>query len=243
MAICKLCSKEKKLIKSHIIPKGFFDFLYPDKFDDPKRVPLSIVSTNDEYEKKSPVGIYDNGILCAECDNKIGVFDDYAQKIFLKQRPSDYPGSSEALMLINIDCGKIKMFFISLLWRASISGREEFKLINLGPLEAILKRALEDNDPMMKNDFSVISCRFGSDKLPQITNKIIQTPFCQRIDQINFSVFYLGNGYKFFIKVDSRRLIDGFEQIALDNNDDKIIILKLREYTETPEFKLMLNVV
>src|SRR3954470_151131 len=72
--LCRLCEQQKKLIKAHIIPEGFFR-----RLREGNKAPL-LVSERD-YVKRSPIGIYDSGILCANCDGIFALWDDYAQQI------------------------------------------------------------------------------------------------------------------------------------------------------------------
>jgi hypothetical protein len=63
--ICKGCGKDKKLVKSHIIPAAFFRDL-TDGEDD-----LNLVSGDQiGIAKRSRTGIYDKSILCKDCEDK-----------------------------------------------------------------------------------------------------------------------------------------------------------------------------
>ncbi len=73
--ICKLCDKEKKLIRAHIIPESFYSKGHKKLYAD------DLI-----YEKKMPKGLYDTEILCGECDNKIGKLDGLAKKILMDKK-------------------------------------------------------------------------------------------------------------------------------------------------------------
>ena len=75
--ICKLCLKEKGLLKkSHIVP----NFLYRELRDEDNafvKANLAKVTKENIY-----TGLFEPNILCAECDNVLlGKLEDYSSKI------------------------------------------------------------------------------------------------------------------------------------------------------------------
>src|ERR1700694_5389785 len=78
MSICKLCRKDKRLIRAHIIPESLYASLRSDS-----KVPRIYSNEEGIHPKRVRTGIYDSEILCAECDNTIGVWDNYAQELLL----------------------------------------------------------------------------------------------------------------------------------------------------------------
>ena len=79
--LCQLCREEKKLIKAHMIP----EFMYQDSYEDGKMLEFLGIDLKDADEGKVKYrrkGIYDNSILCKDCDNGIlNVFDNYAARV------------------------------------------------------------------------------------------------------------------------------------------------------------------
>lgn len=139
LGICKFCGQEKKLIKAHIIPKKFYVALKNDKY-------FGINSETGKYSIQQQ-GAYDSNILCGDCDNNIlGELDKEGYRVlfgdFNKYKCIlSYPQYKiYQLSIKDFDLIKLRKFFISILWRASISKLEECSKINLGPYE---KRAFE----------------------------------------------------------------------------------------------------
>ncbi len=137
--ICKFCGQEKNLIKAHIIPKKFYLGIKEDKC-------LCINSKTGEYIIQQQGG-YDSNILCGDCDNHIiGEFDKEGYRIlfgdFSKYKYIQLHPQYRIYQLDNtkFDYEKLRRFFISILWRASISKLEEWSNINLGGYE---KKAFE----------------------------------------------------------------------------------------------------
>lgn len=143
MGICKFCGQEKKLIKAHIIPKKFYLGLKYDRY-------LCINSKVGKYFVQQQGG-YDSNILCADCDNHIlGEFDKEGYRIlfgdFSKYKYVQ-PHPQYKIYQIdnaNFDYVKLRKFFISILWRVSISKLEEWSNINLGGYEKKAYEILKD---------------------------------------------------------------------------------------------------
>ncbi|MFZ2193168.1 MAG: hypothetical protein WAV31_02910 [Candidatus Moraniibacteriota bacterium] len=237
--ICKLCQKEKELTKSHIIPKVFFDFLYTERNEGS----LIMVGKN-KHNKRRPVGSYEK-LLCTECEQMLGVYDDYAQGLLLKKPLKFYPDVEKLAYLIGTyDYAKLKLFFLSLLWRSSIASLEEFGHIDVGSFESRLKELILSQSVGKDDEFSVFITRFDSndEKIKFIVKRSIMLPAKQKIDGINYSVFYLSNGYKIYIKVDKRSSIDIYRKFILKNNHS-LVILRLDNFENSPEYKILLDMV
>lgn len=196
-----MCLEMKPLIKAHIIPYSFYSKcsttkLYADKLP---------------YSKKRPKGAYDSTILCGECDGKIGKLDHIAKQILIDRigisrhevkNPDNPNNILIAYKLTDKSLyDKLNRFFISLLWRASVSTLEDFNSISLGPFESIAKNMIFSSDDNFKKYFTVhllsISDLKGSVHL--------YTDQLSRIQHVNFYIWIIA-GYKIFIKVDKRPL-------------------------------------
>ena len=149
MMNCKFCGQEKKLIKAHIIPKKFYLGIKEDRC-------VSINSKTGRYAFQQQGG-YDSNILCADCDNHIlGEFDKEGYRIlfgdFSKYKYVQVHPQYKIYQIDNdnFDYVKLRKFFISILWRASVSKLEEWSNINLGSYEKkayeILKGEREYNE-------------------------------------------------------------------------------------------------
>ena len=158
MGICKLCENENKLVKSHIIPKFMFK-----KMKNEENVFYEVIYNLDTTKlktKKTQIEDYDKNILCEACDNKIlgGLYESYAQKAIYGgelpvevspkcanyQNPDD---GAEYSICVNFDYQKLKNFYLSILWRASITDRSFFNHVNLGKKhEERIRKILLNNE-------------------------------------------------------------------------------------------------
>ena len=120
---CKLCLKEKKLVKAHIIP----DCLYKDlAVGNEKRFAsgrvMKKVST-----KIIQSGPWDREILCKECDTKIlSSLENYFKEHFYDRLKNELKKRTfvsvviEPYVIEDVDLSKIKLFLLSLIWRSSV---------------------------------------------------------------------------------------------------------------------------
>ena len=139
IGVCKFCSQEKKLIDAHIIPKKFYLKLDGDR--------ILLMNSRTLKYKFQQNGGYDSTILCSDCDNHIlGEFDKEAYKVlfsdFSKYEFVELQPDYKIYLIDNtkFDYHKLRNFFISILWRASVSDLEQWSNINLAKYE---KKAFE----------------------------------------------------------------------------------------------------
>jgi hypothetical protein len=224
-----LCGKDKKLVRAHIIPKSLWKPLFDEQ---PPQVHSTAPTADD---KKSPVGVYDTGILCAQCESIFSPWDDYAQKLLLAKPTEDQyvikNGRKIAYVETDIDYAKLKLFFISLLWKAAVSNHYFFSRVNVGSFEPQLRRMILKEDPGDPDTFAitVAKCddRFG---------QIVLNPQSERWGEINYYRFYVA-GYMVYIKADSRSAPNFVGGLTLDPENP--LIISLRALRTNKDFKEM----
>lgn len=231
---CRFCGQERKLVKAHIIPEGFFRRLRDNQ--DPPRI---LTNKEGEYPKKAPIGVYDKSILCEECEPLFGGWDNYAQQ-FLGEEPQGgqpiYVGGELAGYKVpKYDFVNLKLFFISLLWRASVSTHQFYQRVRLGPYEEVARQLIEQRNPGTENDFSVTLAKFDHS-----LGSSILDPHRARFDNVNYCRFYLG-GYVAYIKVDKRKAPKPFVDFMLKPVPPLYIIC--RNLERSKEWALMHNIV
>jgi hypothetical protein len=83
------------------------------------------------FPKKTPVGVYDTKLVCRICEDKFGDWINYAQQL-LQDEPLNGKKLFVGLQLIGYELpkfnyAKLKLFFVSLLWRASESSHPFYR--------------------------------------------------------------------------------------------------------------------
>ena len=224
---------ERPLIKAHIIPKSFFIQLRKG------RNPAKIISQNG-YPKKSQIGEYDKEILCNGCEKKFQSWDDYGQKLLLQESDQLTPIKNRdevvAYEINKFDYSRLKLFFLSLLWRASVSSRDYYALVDLGTTEAVVRNYLDKNTPGSADEFSVILARFNN----RIGKLTMLNPHSTKFNGMDFFVFYL-TGYIAYIKNGIHPISNDLRKFQISPGQ-KLILLS-RDFDDSNEKTLMESMV
>ncbi len=228
--VCKFCNNERSLIKAHVIPAGFFRRLRSGN-----QAPTMLTNQPGEFPKKSPVGVYDNTILCRNCEGQFGDWDDYTQKL-LQDEPWNGRKLFSDLQLIGyevptFDYTKLKLFFISLLWRASASSHPFYGRVSLGPYEQKAKSMIERQDPGSPEEFSVFLTKFDDE-----VGRSILDPHRERWSGVNYLRLYLA-GYVAYVKVDKRKTPWPHCRFIASEKKPLYVIVKTKKGSK--EFSLM----
>lgn len=219
---CRLCNKEKPLGESHIIPKSFFE-----RFQEEKKAAMLVSNTQGEYPKKSRTGIYDPEILCLDCERKyFQDVDNYAAEVLLNNTTKYFVKEVDLKGLPFMHSNKVDQrllmrFFVSVLWRASVSKNSFFKRVNLGPYEIEAAKVILYPDKEVPKIFSALLSMWND--LDEKDSGLMMDPFKEKWDGVNSYRFYFGY-FVAYIKVDQRDFTGVFEKIALGNTDTLRVI-------------------
>lgn len=231
--ICELCGQDRKLIDAHIIPRSFF------RIDPSDRIPARLVSNvQGRYPQNIPKGIYDKGILCENCERTFSAWDDYGADLFIKnwEAIQTLVAGSEQVGygLPEYDYVKLKLFFLSVLWRASVSTHPMFAKVDLGPRNGPLKQSILSGDPGDMNHFGVVLEAFDDNNVGMLD------PHPERVLGLRFIRFYLSHVIA-FLKVDSQLFVDPLDHIALAPG--KPLVLLQKPFMGSKERRAMIRLV
>jgi hypothetical protein len=223
--ICRYCGTEKKLVKAHIIPEGFFRRLRDGQ--DPPRLLTNKLGV---YPKKAPIGEYDDGIICGDCEAQFGEWDGYAQELLAEEPKGSslivIDGEVAAYQVQNYEYDLLKLFFVSLIWRASVSTRPFYARIQLGPFEVYAKNLIECRDPGSEDEFSVTLAKFDHP-----LGGVIYDPFRQKYDGVNYCTIYLGS-YVAYVKTDRRKAPEPISKLMIRPNRPLLILKRNLERSQ-----------
>lgn len=200
MSPCKFCRQTKTLVKAHIIPRAFY------VLSQGRGGHGRIISDAEGHRpQRSPVGIYDKHMLCAECDGKLGQFDQHAVETLLATSAGTpiYCGNSVVGKRYGAaDPDKILRFVASVAWRASHCNHEFFRHVFLGQYADIIKNLLEGTlDP--GGDIGCLIFEFDSNDVPLIS------PRSTLFWNVPFWII-LANRFMFFLKTDRHPMPNSF---------------------------------
>lgn len=229
MALCQGCGLERKLIKAHAIPESFFV-----KMRSEHGAPKLMTDVKGIYPKKSLIGVYDNKSLCRECEDKFQNVDDYGQQVLLQQESEHekliVSGKVQGYRVKDVDYKKLKLFFVSVLWRASLSTQSFYARINLGPYQQKAKDLIWSNDSGQQSDFAFVVAKFTDTSI----GKTMLDPHPERLWGVKYYRFYM-YGYVIYIKVDKLKSPDFLNKFEMSSDGDLIIVGRnIENSTELP---------
>jgi hypothetical protein len=134
---CRLCLDESsQLCNSHIIPELCFDPLY-----DPEKRNFIELNISTGRVRKHQKGFRER-LLCANCESVINNYEKHARRLFVDPLPTPRSGSKMLFDYPQIDYSLIRLYAMSLAWRASVSSLDIFNLVDLGPHEELFRKHL-----------------------------------------------------------------------------------------------------
>lgn len=231
---CKLCDESTNFGKSHIIPKSFFAPLRQEN-----KAPLLLTDTKGEFPKKRPAGEYDSEILCKECEKTFDAWDSYGKELLIDQFENferiEHGEGEFFYKVAKYDYKKIKLFLVSILWRASVSKRKFYEKVNLGPYEAIAKKMILKNDPMEPTVFPAVFAKYEH----PLAGGMLE-PCIIKMEGVNYYQLNLLD-YSIHIKVDKRNGPVSLQNLAIKPEGPLYVIG--RDFTESKDFKIMHTIV
>lgn len=230
---CRLCLERDDLVDAHVVPAGFFR-----RLRDGPEAPRLLSNSAGQHPKRAPTGVYDPGIVCAGCEPLFGPWDQYAQELLSEPPPGRaLKYGNKVVGFESKDAWRydlLKLFFISLAWRASVSTHAFYQRINLGPFEEIAKTMLLERRPGDSEEFSVVLARFTDP-----VGRVLLDPHTDRIESVDHIRMYLG-GYVAYIKTDNRSAPGWMVTFQLKPNAPLKIIG--RDITQSKELRIMQSI-
>ena len=188
IGFCQYCKENKSLCNAHITPKCFY-VKSSDK-------PFLQISEN-QVLKRLPVGFYDNGILCRDCDGKFSPNEEYAKRLFndefLQQFRSNIYKNAYVLEKNDFNYTKVRQFVLSMLWKASVSKKNECSCVHLGKYEDVCLRVLKDPTEDISDLFNILIFKFKERELKGLV-------FVEKA-RINNDIVYIfvAGGFLFYV--------------------------------------------
>jgi hypothetical protein len=204
------------------------------------QVPRIITDKAGVYPRRSPTGIYDKEILCEECERIFSPWDDYGHRFLMRTiSEAAYIKDGDKKIAYNMgqcDYHKLKLFFMSVLWRSGVSKQPMFKRVQLGPYTERLRAHILAADPGRVEDYAVALSRFDAP-----AGKVgILNPDRTDYEGVNHYRLYLG-GYMAIVKLTNKKAPGFLEGVYITPGNDVLVII--REFRVSKEFKAMINVV
>jgi len=230
--LCLMCKSEhKKLVKAHIIPKSLYAPIIKNGI-----APELHSNIEGHYKKRIPIGVYDKNILCDACEKLFSPYDTYAYEFFLGNRQSWKAVTIAPRTIVHVttefDYVKLKLFFISLIYRASLSTHNMFKRINLGEFQEDAKEMIVSGNPGTPDVFSVIISEFDH----KCVSTAMLDPDRISIQGVDFLIFYF-SGFCPMIKIDTRQTPTDLSPFQLGH--EPVLIIPTRDFLSSKELPII----
>ncbi len=126
---------------SHIVP----EFLYQPLYDDKHRLMLVPESTDSRVQAIQS-GLKER-LLCAGCESHLSAFEEYAKRLIDggKLTVRVVEKNQDVTVYSGVDYKKMKLFQLSMLWKAAVSELPFFSVIKLGRHEEPLRQMVLDD--------------------------------------------------------------------------------------------------
>lgn len=208
---CKFCGHHRALVRAHIIPAALFP---PDEKG--SRMQYVLDGNGNLPRSRLPNGCYDPNLVCRECEDRFDEGDDYAKKFLVDGRNQGRriaEGDGALYEYANVDYRRLKLFFVSLLWRAHATSLPDFVRVNLPSKYASMARSMILNkDPGPADDLGVIIIRVADGPLDKMGTSFTPREMPPNMLQVYDILLF---GYIVFIKVDRRRYPPPFLDLQL----------------------------
>lgn len=188
---CAFCDQEKLLRQSHVIPLGIWRLKDNDSG-------FLEVSTESNLKPRRINKGWHQQLLCDDCEKYFGrEFDDFGRNFFASvsaATPITLGPNAAYFEFADVDANKLKLFVLSVLWRASVATKEPFAEFKLLPQqEQKLKEMLLHKDAGGTFDFATAIFQYTDDgrNLHRIAvaPRLFRESGCVRYAEIQFNEF------------------------------------------------------
>lgn len=151
LGLCKLCLEYRPLCDSHALPNSLFNYILR------KNAGKAIVITDDATTPaRYSSDTWEVDLLCADCERLLNErYDSYGIAVF-RGHEGEVRRESSGVHLLRIDQRRLRMFFLSVLWRISVSSHPNYSNIDLpSEWEDDLRAALYEGRPIPDSRYTV----------------------------------------------------------------------------------------
>jgi hypothetical protein len=178
--------------------------MYKGLKDDLNRLLLVDFNSPTEKGRYEQTGYYDKYVLCSKCDNeRLSKLEKYADLLLFGGKARSVPQFLNAIgpdgvrsiIVDNIDFRKLKLFLLSILWRAHISEHNFFKNIDVKDNAETLRLLLLEELELTEHEFKISLVAVKTDK---DLVRLVSTPRTIIVGSGKVAVFFI-NGVFYFI--------------------------------------------
>ena len=201
--------------------------MYQDTYEDGKMLEFMGVDLKDADDSKAKYrykGIYDNSILCQDCDTGVlNEFDNYAARILYGYEKQDLNikvyrqnDGVEYRVAKPVDYTLFKLFLLSILWRASVSKLDQFTQVDLGPHEDRIRQMILNKDPKSVEDYPIVMMHYTVKS--EVARSVISFFIRYKSRACHYYVTLIG-GVMYMYYMTDRCIARGFLKMGIQPNN------------------------
>ncbi len=213
--ICALCRKEAELRDSHIIP----EFMYASLYDHKHRFHRLSDKKPTRYAQK---GLREK-LLCDDCEQLLGIHERYASLLMNGGLPLEYEVQGRLIIIRGINYRALRLFQLSILWRAGVSALPFFSKVSLGPHEEAIRTLLLRGEPGAPWQYGCFMYALIYDG--KVQEDLVVQPIASRLDDVRCYRFIFG-GHCWLYFVATHQHAKKLEATSLDPSGELRLLMK-----------------
>ena len=160
-------------------------------------------------------------LLCSVCEGKFSAYERYGAEFFRNLDGLNTVRHKKRRVVTGLDYSKMRMFFLSMLWRAGVASIDIFQHVKLGPHEAKLKEVLRGETSCENWQYPFLMCALTMRGKPW--NGVLVEPTPTRLfGQRGYKFVF--KGFLLFFFVSGRPLPDRILDYSLRPNGSLVIL-------------------
>jgi hypothetical protein len=172
---CRLCFEERPLCDSHALPHSLFNYVLR------KSSGKAVVVTDDaDTPVQFSADTWDVELLCAGCEGMLNKkYDAYGLAVFRSHKGATLQ-EVDGVRFLRINRRRLRMFFLSVLWRISVSSHPNYSNIDLPfAWEEDLRSSLQDGRAIHESRYTVAVYKLrDSSPVGGFTNEDLRAFIC-----------------------------------------------------------------
>ncbi|MCE9612922.1 MAG: hypothetical protein K8T26_01510 [Lentisphaerae bacterium] len=96
-------------------------------------------------------------LLCQPCETHLSISENYVSEFLGSMGGYEVERKEQLSLLAGLDYKHIRIFFLSVLWRMSVSSLPMFKNVSLGVHEEVMRQMLAADDPGLPQDYGFLA--------------------------------------------------------------------------------------
>ena len=133
---CRLCGEATILRQSHILPEFVYELTYEGNRA------LSVAADGTGKVNTVQQGIWE-WLLCDRCEGHFSRFESHAADVIREIAPRLRGAARGEVVTVHAEYRSLKLFLLSILWRAAVSKAANFRAVDLAHLEPVVRQMLQ----------------------------------------------------------------------------------------------------